>query len=98
MLGPLDGQARGEGRARTRRALPAKRAAVLLDDLPRDVEAQPCALGLRGEELLEEALAHVGRDAGAGVANGDLHLVVHAPGAHRELPAAAQRLEPVLDE
>ena len=55
-------------------------AAVLLDDLPRDGEAEARALRLGGEELLEQAPADLGRDAGARVRDGDLHRVAHAGG------------------
>src|SRR5206468_10079894 len=98
ILGPLDRQGRREGRAGGRRALPAKGSAVLLDDLPRDVETEPRALGLGGEELLEEALADIRGDAGPRVLDGDLHVIVDPAGAHGQLASAPQRLEPVLHE
>src|SRR5258705_5304720 len=99
ILGPLDRQGRREGRAGAGRTLPAKRAPVLLlDDLAGDVETQPRALGLGGEELLEEALAHVQRDTRPRVLDGDLHVIVHPAGAHGQLASAPQRLEPVLHQ
>src|SRR5882724_8829753 len=98
ILSPLDRQGRREGRAGAGRALPAKRAAVLLDDLPRDIETKARALRLGREELLEQALADIRRDAGTRVLNGDLHVIVYAAGADGELAPPAQRLEPVLHQ
>src|SRR5262245_44711103 len=94
ILGPLDGQGRRKGGPTPGHALPAQRAAVLLNDLPRYVEAEPRSLHLGGEELLEKTLPHLGRDAGSGVADGDLDVIVHAPRAHGELAPTAQRLQP----
>src|SRR5438046_411459 len=62
----LHGQPDGEHGAAARAIGPAQLTAVLLDDLPRDREPESRALGLRREELLEEAVADIGRDAGAG--------------------------------
>src|SRR6266542_1427813 len=99
ILGPLDRQRCGERGAGSRRALPAERSAVLLlDDLARDVEAESRSLRLRREELFEELLADIRRDARARVADGDLDVVIHSSGADRELAAATQRLEAVLHE
>src|SRR5262245_63613523 len=98
ILGPLDGQGRSKSGATPGRAFPAQRAAVLLDDLSGYVEAEPRSLRLGGEELLEKTLPHVGRDAGSGVADGDLDVIVHAPRAHGQLAPTAQRLQAVLHE
>ena len=74
------------------------RPAVLLDDLPRDGEPEARALRLRGEELLEEPPAHVGRDARARCrVTDDLHAVVHAARWSRvSVPPAARASSPFL--
>src|SRR3990172_10528295 len=98
MLGPLDRKRDGEGGARADDATPADAAAVLLHDLAGDGEPESGALRLGGEELLEQPLADLERDARTGVAHPDLHGVVEAPCGRGEHPALGESLEPVLDE
>src|SRR5438445_10816250 len=85
---PRQGQPDREGRPAARRALGADVAAVLLDDLVADREPEPgpFADALRREEGTEDAADHVGRDAGAGVADRDdgasvLHARLDGDGA-----------------
>src|SRR5216117_126669 len=96
--GPLDRQTNREDRAPARPVRPADLAAVLLRDLARDRETEAGALRLRREELLEEPRRHGVRDAAAGVGHGDLHRVAVEVAGERELAAAREGLEPVLDE
>src|SRR6266850_4817318 len=77
---------------------PAQLAAMLLDDLARDREPEPRALRLRGEELLEEAVADLGGDARARVGHRDLDGVAERAARNRERAAARERLEAVLHE
>src|SRR5512145_1396805 len=69
MDGSLDGQPEREADSAARTVLPAQLAAVLLGDLPCDRQPEPRALGLGGEERLEEAAGHLVGDSGAGVAH-----------------------------
>src|SRR5437588_12826857 len=88
----LHGQPDGEHGAAARAIGPAQLTAVLLDDLPRDREPESRALWLRREELLEEAVADIGRDAGAGVGDRDLHGVADGAAADGQRAAAPGRL------
>src|ERR1051325_8613735 len=88
--GSLDGQPNPERRPRARLARPRQLAAVLLGDLARDREAEPGALGLRGEERLEELLGDLRADAGAGVRDRDLDLLAVEPARDRERAARRQ--------
>ena len=71
---------------------------MLLDDLTGDRQAQPGALGLGGEERLEQPLGHLVGDAGPVVAHAELHGLPVAAAGQRELVAPGQRLQPVLDQ
>src|SRR5713226_2262022 len=98
MLELPDRQGHREGGPRPGSAAPADLAAVLLDDLARDGEAEPGPLRLGGEELLEEAPAHLRRDPGSAVGHRDLHRLVHAGGGEGEGAALRHRLDPVLQQ
>ncbi len=77
-----------ETRARPRRALDEHMPAVLVNDAVDHGKAHAAALAhfLGGEERLEHALHHLGRDAGAGVAHRDFDEFAGEPlaagGAH----------------
>src|SRR5438445_10402760 len=94
----LQGQRDREPGAAARPVGPAQLAAVLVDDLARDREPEPRALRLRGEELLEEAVADLGGDARARVGHRDLDAIAERAAADREGAAARERLLTVLDE
>ena len=53
------------------RGFEANGAAVVVDDLGDDREAQSYAFFFRGEERIEDLFARFGRDAGTGVFNDD---------------------------
>ena len=53
------------------RGFEADGAAVVVDDLGDDREAEAYAFFFRGEEWIEDLLAGFGRDAGAGVFDND---------------------------
>src|SRR5262245_22058493 len=74
-------------------ALGPDAAAVVLDDLLADREAEPGAMGLavRGERL-EERLRDLGRDAAAGVLDLRAQLAVFDREAEKDLPAVGQLL------
>src|SRR6266568_4532484 len=69
-------------------------------DLAADGEAQPGALAARlgGVEGLEDALALLGRDAGAGVRHLQRQQAVVAAGAHGQLAALPHGVDRVGDE
>src|SRR5262245_61996049 len=98
MLRSLDRHRDGERRAGAGTTRPLDLAAVLLGDLTRDRQAETGALGLGGEELLEESAADLLVDAWSAVAHRDLHVVLDAAGRHGDAPTLGQRLEPVLDQ
>src|SRR6187397_2644406 len=76
------------------------RSSMLLDhDVVADGEAEAGAFAgrLGGEEGIEDLLAHVGRNAGAVVADTDLHTIAEAfrcCGQHRLEAVAVLRLAP----
>src|SRR5205085_880131 len=74
-----------EARATDRRRADLDAALVLLDDVAHDRQAEPGALavGLGGEERLEDALAILGRDARPGVLDlYDQVMIAVGAGAH----------------
>ena len=76
---------------------------MLLDDVVGhpEPEARALAGGLRGEEGVEDARQHVGRDAGAGVEHLDEHAVTLGASAHGQHALAGvvrHRLLGVLHE
>src|SRR5437868_7469701 len=96
-------------RHRERRAGPPAGAhgehpAHLLDDLARDVQAEPGAadaaghLGVEPIELLEDPCLLGGRDAEALVLDVDAHAVWPVDDAHLDLAPAGRVLDRVLDE
>src|SRR6185436_890987 len=94
-------QREAEGRAASRRAIDPDCAAVQLDELPRQREPQPGALGLARRvladltELLEQLRLIVGRDADARVLDRDLDLVGVEHGADVDLAALRRELHRV---
>ena len=68
---PSDGEEDLEGGAFVGLALDGDGAAVFLDDAPGDEQAQAGAVGLGGEERLEQALHVLGRDADAVILDGE---------------------------
>src|SRR4051812_30692235 len=86
--GPWAGrQGEGEGRSPTRLALDADPAAVGGDDLADDRQAQPgAAVPRAGDavELLEDVRQVLGRDALAGVFDGQPHRSVVGPGGQAD--------------
>src|SRR5947209_5462849 len=83
------GQPDGEGGAAPDGAVDLDLAAVLLDDAiaDRQAEADVRPLVLGGEEGLEDALLDLGRDALAGVGDGEADLPVARERRYREAPA-----------
>src|SRR2546425_6459919 len=75
------GEAEGEDAAGARRRLHVDLAAVVLHDPVNEGEAEPAAVGFRGEEGLEDVTEVVERDALAGVGHPHLEPVAHH--AHR---------------
>ena len=59
---------------------------MLLGDLPHDREAEPRALGFRGEEGLEQPPAHLAGDARARVRHRDLDVLADEPAADVSAP------------
>src|SRR2546425_2666545 len=88
----------GEGRAATAPVRPPDLAAVLPGDLAGDREPEAGPLGLRREKLLEEPWPDVDGNAAAGVGDRDLDGIAVEAAADRQLSAARQRLQAVLDE
>src|SRR3989442_7094411 len=98
MDGPLDRQPDGEAGARARPVRPADLAAVLLDDLARDRQAEAGPLRLGREERLEQSLGDLLGNTAAGVGHRDLHDVTLPPAGQRQLPAPGERPQPLLYE
>src|SRR5438132_14342502 len=89
-LGRADGEREAEGAAVVGGAFDPEAAAVELDELPGEGEAESGAFGplavRRLLELLEDRLDLLRRDAGAGVGDGDLDLAVVQPGGGVDAP------------
>ena len=97
-------QAHADDRADARRGADAHRAAVQLDQRFGDREAEARALMRLGElafHLLErtaEVLQGVGRDADAGILDGDHHGLAGGAAAHRDAAAVGGELHGVRQE
>src|SRR5438270_1751626 len=99
--GRLRGKHEQEGAAAAAGRLEPQAAAVELDQLPRQRQAEPCAFGgvlPALPELLEDRLALLGRDAGARVGDGDLDEAVDEPGRQVDAASRRCRLHCVRDE
>src|SRR4029079_14002110 len=75
-------------------ALDANRAVELLDDPLRDGQAEAQTTSLRRDEFLEDGRQPIGRNAGAGVGDVDLHVGSGARGRDRHAAAGFGRLNP----
>ena len=99
---PLRGwrQPHDGGRALARPALEAHRAAVGLDDLAQDGQAEAGALARRlgREEGLEDPRELVGRDSGPRVRDDERHAVPVRPRRERQAAALGHRVHRVADQ
>src|SRR5262249_47519278 len=95
---PLAGEPDGEGHPAPGVVAPADLAAVLLDDLRGDGQPEPRALGLGGEEGLEESLRDLVGDAASAVRHVDLHRLAVVSAGDGQLAPTGERLQPVLHQ
>src|SRR5882762_10471596 len=89
------GEAEGEDAAGARRRFHVNFAAVLLHDPVNEGEAEPAAVGLGGEEGLEDVTEVVTRDTLAGVADAHLEAATHDARRHAQLAAPRHGLDGV---
>jgi len=100
--GRADREGEAEGAAVAGSAFDPEAAAVELDELPGEWEAESRAFGSlavrRLLELLEDRLELLRRDTGAGVGDGDLDLAVVEPGGDADAALGGSELDRVGHE
>ena len=78
-----------------RRALNGNLTAVLIDDFGNNRQAEPHALGFRGEKWIENAFPIFRFDSRAAIDHGDFNLVLNQTRLHRDYSARRAGLRSV---